>query len=143
VFFGFETTGVGMRVAVLRAPGLWRPDLRRHDLGVRGREVIRNRVELGPETPSGRHQHPGDEIIYGVDGSLEHRIDGHPARRYNAGEVPMLPAETVDSVRNVGAGRAAELATYLTEKGKPFLVGVDRTTRRAAQPRRGHVFHRR
>jgi hypothetical protein len=30
-------------------------------------------------------------------------------------------------VRNVGSGKAAELATYVVEKGKPFLVVVDST----------------
>ena len=37
----------------------------------------------------------------------------------------LVPAETVHSVRNVGTGHAAELATYVVEKGKPFLVIVD------------------
>jgi len=36
-----------------------------------------------------------------------------------------VPAETVHAVRNVGAGSAAELATYVVEKGKPFLVVVE------------------
>jgi hypothetical protein len=31
----------------------------------------------------------------------------------------------VHSVRNVGDGKAAELATYVVEKGKPFLVVVE------------------
>jgi hypothetical protein len=34
----------------------------------------------------------------------------------------MVPAETVHSVRNVGRSNAAELATYVVEKGKPFIV---------------------
>jgi hypothetical protein len=34
----------------------------------------------------------------------------------------MVPADTVHSVRNVGNGTAAELATYVVEKGKPFIV---------------------
>jgi quercetin dioxygenase-like cupin family protein len=37
----------------------------------------------------------------------------------------IVPPETVHSVRNVGDGNAAELATYFVEKGKPFLVVVD------------------
>ena len=37
----------------------------------------------------------------------------------------MTSAETVHSVRNVGDGTAAELATYVVEKGKPFLEGVE------------------
>ena len=44
---------------------------------------------------------------------------------FNAGEVLLVPAETVHSVRNVGSGNAAELATYIVEKGKPLLVIVD------------------
>ena len=44
---------------------------------------------------------------------------------YNAGQAQLVPAETVHSVRNVGDGIAAELATYVVEKGKPFLVVVD------------------
>jgi hypothetical protein len=34
--------------AVQQAPGLWRTDLQHHDLSVPGREVIQNRVEIGP-----------------------------------------------------------------------------------------------
>jgi hypothetical protein len=33
----------------------------------------------------------------------------------------MVPAEAVRAVRNVGDGNAAELATYVVEKGKPLL----------------------
>ena len=47
------------------------------------------------------------------------------ARTYSAGEALMVPAGTVHSVKNVGAGTASELATYVVEKGKPFLVVVD------------------
>jgi quercetin dioxygenase-like cupin family protein len=114
-----------MSAPVQQAPGLWRTDLQQHDLSVPGREVIQNRVELSPEAPSVRHKHPGEEIIYVLEGSLEYQIDGQPAKTYNAGEALMVPPETVHSVRNVGDGNAAELATYFVEKGKPFLVVVD------------------
>ena len=110
---------------VEQAPGLYRTDLQEHDLSVPGRQVIQNLVEIGPESPAVRHKHPGEEIIYVLDGSLEYQIDGQPPRTYNAGEALMVPAETVHAVRNVGSGHAAELATYVVEKGKPFLVVVD------------------
>jgi quercetin dioxygenase-like cupin family protein len=112
-------------MAVQQAPGLWRTDLQHHDLSVPGREVIQNRVELGPEAPAVRHKHPGEEIIYILEGSLEYSIDGQEPRTYEAGEALLVPAETVHSVRNVGDGNASELATYFVEKGKPFLVVVD------------------
>ena len=40
---------------------------------------------------------------------------------YSAGEALMVPAETPHAVRSVGAGSGTELATYIVEKGKPFL----------------------
>ena len=114
-----------MSTTVQQAPGLWRTDLQRHDLSVPGREVIQNRVEIGPEAPVVKHKHPGEEIIYVLEGSLEYEIDGEPPRTYTAGEVLLVPAETVHAVRNVGSEKAAELATYFVEKGKPFLVVVE------------------
>jgi quercetin dioxygenase-like cupin family protein len=108
-----------------QAPGIRRTDLQEHDLGVPGRKVIQNRVELGPEAPAVRYKHPGEEIIYILEGKLEYQIDGQQAKTYSAGEALMVPAETVHAVKNVGSGDAAELATYVAEKGKPFLVVVE------------------
>ena len=34
----------------------------------------------------------------------------------------MVPAEAVHAVKNVGTANAAELATYVVEKGKPLIV---------------------
>jgi len=102
-------------------PGLTRTDLQRHDLSVPGREMIQNRVDIDPDAPVIRHWHPGEEIIYVLEGSLEYQIDGEAPRTVSAGEALMVPAETVHAVRNVGDGNAAELATYVVEKGKPLL----------------------
>jgi quercetin dioxygenase-like cupin family protein len=110
---------------VQQAPGLFRTDVQRHDLSVSGREVIQNRVDIGPEAPFVRHKHPGEEIIYVLEGSLEYHIDGRPPIKVDAGSGLTVPPETVHAVRNVGNGPAAELATYVVEKGKPFLVVVE------------------
>ena len=106
-------------------PGLTRTDLQRHDLSVPGREVIQNRVDISPDATPVRHKHPGEEIIYVLEGTLEYSIDGRQSATFNAGDVLLVPPETVHSVRNVGSGNAAELATYIVEKGKPFLVLVE------------------
>ena len=105
--------------------GITRIDLQRHDLSALGREMIQNRVEIMTEAPAIRHKHPGEEIIYVLEGSLEYAIDGREPTTYNVGEALLVPAETVHSVRNVGGGKAAELATYIVEKGKPFIVVVE------------------
>jgi quercetin dioxygenase-like cupin family protein len=114
-----------MSTTVQQAPGLFRTDVQHHDLSVAGREVIQNRVDIGPEAPFVRHKHPGEEIIYVLEGSLEYSLDGQAPVTVQAGEGLTVPAEVVHAVRNVGNGPAAELATYVVEKDKPFLVVVD------------------
>ncbi|HTX32816.1 MAG TPA: cupin domain-containing protein [Solirubrobacteraceae bacterium] len=108
-----------------QAPGITRIDLQEHDLSIPGKVVIQNRVQVGQEAKPFRHWHPGEEIIYVLEGTLEYTIDGVGAKVYKAGDVLMVPRETVHAVKNVGNGDAAELATYVVDKGKPFLVLVD------------------
>jgi quercetin dioxygenase-like cupin family protein len=110
------------RTAVQQAPGLWRTDLQWQDLRVTGREVVQSRVGIGPEAPLAKHTHPGEEIIYILGGSLEYQIEGQPPMTFIAGEALTVPAGAVPAVRNVGRGNAAELGTYVVEKGKPLLT---------------------
>src|SRR5262245_10918318 len=115
-----------MSVDTQQAPGLTRIDLQQHDLSAPGREVIQNRVEISPDAPPIRHKHPGgEEIIYVLEGSLEYDVEGRAPTTVNAGEVFFVPADTVHAVRNVGTDTAAELATYVVEKGKPLIVLAD------------------
>src|SRR5215831_15672407 len=88
--------------AVQQAPGLWRTDLQQQDLSIAGREVVQNRVDIGPEAPAVRHTHPGEEIIYVLEGSLEYQLEGRPAMTCSAGDALTVPAGVVHSVRNVG-----------------------------------------
>jgi quercetin dioxygenase-like cupin family protein len=111
--------------AIPQAPGLVRTAIQSQDLSVPGRQMIQNRVDISPEAPAFRHKHPGEEIIYVLEGTLEYLLDGRDPITVSAGEGLMVPPETVHSVRNTGDGNAAELATYVVEKDKPFLVMVD------------------
>jgi quercetin dioxygenase-like cupin family protein len=104
------------------APGLWRTDLQRQDLSIPGREVIQSRVDIDPEAPAVEHTHPGEEIIYVLDGSLEYQVEGQPTRTFHAGDALTVPAGAVHAVRNVGSGTGSVLATDVVEKGKPLLT---------------------
>jgi quercetin dioxygenase-like cupin family protein len=115
----------GKVMAVQQAPGLWRTDLQQQDLSVSGHEVVQARVDIGPEAPLVKHTHPGEEIIYILEGSLEYQLEGQPPRTCNAGDALTVPAGVVHAVRNVGSGNAAELATYVVEKGKPLISLVE------------------
>ena len=79
-------------------------------------------MDISPEAPTFKHKHPGEEIIYVLEGSLEYQVEGRSPTTVNAGEVLFVPAETIHAVKNVGIANAAELATYVVEKGKPLVV---------------------
>jgi quercetin dioxygenase-like cupin family protein len=121
----YETTEGDMSSTEQQASGIKRTDLQQHDLSIPGREVVQNRVDISPEAPAFKHLHPGEEIIYVLEGSLEYQVDGEPPTTVKAGEVFFVPAETIHAVKNVGTGNAAELATYVVEKGKPLVVLVE------------------
>ena len=113
-----------MHVAWAQLAGTKRTDLQRHDLSIPGREAIQVVVELAPGVLSPKHTHPGEEIIYVLEGSLQYEVEGQPTATLKAGDVLFIPGGTIHSARNVGTGNAAELATYVVEKGKPLITLV-------------------
>jgi quercetin dioxygenase-like cupin family protein len=117
-------SGLAQHMAEAQQSQIRRTDLQRHDLSVPGREVVQVLVELDPGVAFGRHWHPGEEIVYVVEGSLEYEVDGKPPVTLKAGGVLFIPAGTIHAAKNVGRGNGAELATYIVEKGKPLVVMV-------------------
>ena len=111
-----------LQVAQAQQPGIKRTDLMRHDLSAPGREVIQVLVDFGPGVVAPRHSHPGEEIVYVVEGVLEYQLDGRPPVTLKAGEVLFIPDGGIHAVKNVGGGKGAELATYIVQKGKPLLT---------------------
>ena len=108
-------------IARAQQAGIKRTDLQQHDLSVAGREVVQVRVDIDPGVVAARHSHPGEEIVYVLEGSLEYQLEGQPPVTLKAGGVLFIPAGTIHSAKNVGSANASELATYLVEKGKPLV----------------------
>jgi quercetin dioxygenase-like cupin family protein len=117
-------TSSAPNVARPQSPGIKRTDLQRHALGVGDREVVQVRVDFDPGVAFGKHRHPGEEIVYVIEGRLEYQIEGRPPVTLGAGEVLFIRAGEVHAAKNVGTGNGAELATYVVEKGKPLVVMV-------------------
>jgi len=115
---------VAPSTAQAQQPGSKRTVLQQHDLSAPGREVIQVRVDFDPGYVAPRHTHPGEEIIYVTEGTLEYQIEGQPTATVKAGDVLFVPAGVIHSAKNIGAGNAAELATYVVEKGKPLITLV-------------------
>ena len=102
--------------------GSSRVELQRHDLSISGREILQVIVNISEGQTASRHKHPGEEIIYVVQGLLEYEVEGKAPITLKAGDVLFIPNGTIHSAKNVGEGNAAELATYIVEKRKPLVI---------------------
>jgi quercetin dioxygenase-like cupin family protein len=102
--------------------GVTRTDLQRYDLSVQGHETIQARIDIAPGVTTPWHRHPGEEIIYVLEGTLEYQLEGRAPVELRAGGVLFIPHGVAHKARNTGAVNGAELATYIVEKGKPLLV---------------------
>ena len=102
--------------------GIKRTDLQRHDLSIAGHETVQAKIDFDAHSAFGKHSHPGEEVIYVLEGSLEYEVEGKGTVTLKAGEVLFIPAGVVHAARNNTNAKASELATYIVEKGKPVLV---------------------
>jgi quercetin dioxygenase-like cupin family protein len=102
--------------------GVKRTDLQQHDLSIPGREAIQVRVDIAPGVLAPKHTHPGEEIIYVIEGTLEYELEGRPPVTLKTGDVLFVPYGVPHSAKNVGTVNAAELATYIVEKGNPLVT---------------------
>ena len=114
--------GLALQSTSAQQPGVKRTELQRHELSVPGREMIQVRVDLDPGVTFPRHSHPGEEVVYVLEGVWESEVEGKPTVRLEAGDVLFIPAGTVHGAKNVGTTLGSELATYIVEKGKPLVV---------------------
>ncbi len=113
-------------VAAMPVPeGVSRTDLQRHDLSAPGRETVQARIDIAPGAVAPWHRHPGEEVIYVIEGTREYQLEGQPPVTLKAGDVLFVPAGVAHTARNRTATNGAEFATYIVEKGKPLLVPAD------------------
>ncbi|ESX51836.1 cupin [Mesorhizobium sp. LSHC422A00] len=106
-------------------PGIRRTDLQRHDLSIPGQETIQTRVDFAPGAAFPVHRHPGEEIVYVLAGSIEYEVEGQRPQIIDAGGVLFIPAMVPHAAKNVGTVTAAEVGTYVVEKGKPLVELVN------------------
>ncbi|QHG74966.1 cupin domain-containing protein [Ensifer adhaerens] len=116
---GFVLDAANARVGQIK-----RTDLVQSDISVEGHEAIQVRLDLAPAAVSIRHLHPGAEVIYVLKGSIEYHVQGEEPVTLHEGGALFIPAGVAHFAKNVGAGEASELATYIVEKGLPNFVPV-------------------
>ncbi|MBX4863463.1 cupin domain-containing protein [Rhizobium sophorae] len=99
-----------------------RTDLIKNDIDVPGHEVVQVRVDIAPGVLAPNHSHPGEEVAFVIEGTLEYQLEGREPVTLKAGQSLFIPSGVVHSAKNVGSGKASELATYIVRKGAPLVV---------------------
>jgi quercetin dioxygenase-like cupin family protein len=83
-----------------------------------GYSTVTVAVELAPGTCTGRHNHPGVDSGYVLEGDLLLKIDGKPDQSAKAGGSYEVPPAAVHDACTVGGLKV--LDTFVVEKGKPL-----------------------
>jgi quercetin dioxygenase-like cupin family protein len=76
-------------------------------------------IEIVPNGVVARHTHPGVEVGYVLDGSVEFSIEGQPPKLFRQGDTYMVPV-TAPHVAKAGAGGVKLIGTFVVEKDKPL-----------------------
>ena len=75
--------------------GIKRTDVLHHDLDISGREIIQVRVDFAPGVGFGKHSHPGVEVAYVLEGTLEYQLEGETPVTLKAGEKPIMYEDAI------------------------------------------------
>ncbi|MFS8980654.1 cupin domain-containing protein [Cupriavidus necator] len=117
-------SGLALQAAQAQMVGIHRTDLLKEDISAPGREAVQVRVDIDEGAFAPMHSHPGEEVAYVLEGTLEYQLAGKAPVTLKAGDALFIPAGTPHSAKNVGSGRASELATYIVKKGAPLVAPV-------------------
>jgi quercetin dioxygenase-like cupin family protein len=102
-----------------------RTELMRYDLpGVPGKEVVVYVADLAPGAKAGRHHHPGEEIVYVLEGTIALEPDNSPPALLHKGEILRNPAHQVHDAWNASAIAPARVYVVMVgaDKGQPLAT---------------------
>ena len=111
-------------LAYAQQAGFTRHMLQDQNMSVADRHAVQVVAEFAPGVAAGKHTHPGEELGYVLEGTLQLEVAGQPPRTLKAGDAFFIPSGTVHDGKNIGGGPAKVLATYIVEKGKPVASPV-------------------
>jgi quercetin dioxygenase-like cupin family protein len=111
-------SGFGLRLGA--QGGFSRVVLQDQPLSVAGRHGVLARADFAPGATAGRHRHPGEEIGYILEGTIELSVEGRPTTTLKPGDVFFIPSGVAHDGHNPGAVKAAILSSFVAEQGKPL-----------------------
>jgi quercetin dioxygenase-like cupin family protein len=97
--------------------------LRQPASGLEGKELVVYTAEVPPGGVAPRHWHPGDEAIYGLEGSLIIQPDHGQAVDLKPGQIAFNPTKHVHAARNDSTSQSAKVVVFaIAEKGQPLAI---------------------
>ena len=111
--------------AAQQQPSIKRTILQRQDDPASPKyEAVMGISEIPPGGTSGKHRHPGIELAYILDGTVELTHEGKPPMTVKAGEATMNTLGGIHTATNRGTAPVKILTVYVVEKGKPLAESV-------------------
>ncbi len=102
-----------------------RTELQRGDLTGKGMDIIVNILEVSPGEVVPRHIHPGEEIVYVLEGGTLELPDGEQLS-FPTGTTIIYPRGVPHAgVKVVGEKPLKMINIFVVEKGKPVTELVD------------------
>ncbi len=89
---------------------------------VPGHDGITVLAELAVGGTAPRHTHPGEELVYVLDGTATFDMAGQPTISLRPGDAFFIPANTPHVAKNTGTVPVRLLSTYIIETGKPLAM---------------------
>lgn len=112
-------------VALAQAPGIKRTVLQRQDVaGAEQKECVFAMAEIEAGANVGKHFHPGFEVAYIAQGSLDLMVDGEPTKHLAAGDSYRIDVRKPHDAKNTGSTPTKVIVTYVVEKGQPLATPV-------------------
>ncbi len=94
-------------------------------VGMEGKEVIVQVGEFAPSGASGKHSHPGHEILFVLDGALIREAEGHAASDLKAGEAMYQPPMQVANTKNASTTHPLKIVVFrIHPKDQPITHRV-------------------
>ena len=117
---------VGDRVLNAQQAEIKRTVLLQTDLpGVEGKEAVVFIAEIPPGMATGKHRHPGNEMIYVLEGSYVLEVDGKGPLPLKAGDARHAPPGEVHEAKTFGSTTPSKVLVFLlAEKGQPLAIPV-------------------
>ena len=120
----FALAGVASLFAAEQPAGFSRKVLLDQDLATAGKHGAIALAEFQPGGVTPKHTHPGEELLYVLEGNVSIEIDGQPTHVLKTGDTLLIPAGVAHLGRNLGTVPAKILSSYFLEKGHPLASPV-------------------